>query len=276
MIRQLEELISDNKIEEAIRLLSDFLKDSPKLNDVIQQSARYKELLEHQNRGIIEFEVSIINKNKIIVALLQIKEEIKNQIDKNKELKDEYTNRRFHIDKQITSVLEILGKRREENTDKLVPLEILIPTLDSLFERMTFRGEPKIEMCTKQRWIERVHSAQLTYEALLTFAEDFHRKGSEFQRKIFSELLISISKYIDRMLLGLFEESKIHLEEVDHLIGTPDFVIKFKENVEKKFQLSEDGSKIVIEDKFRKPINTHLKNTLSNFETLKKTLAKNK
>jgi len=155
-----------------------------------------------------------------------------------------------------------------------MPLESLIPLLGNFFERMTFKGEPKIETCTSQRWTERVHSARLTYEALLIFEPYFVQDGTSLQKKVYQELLLNISKYIDRMILGLFEERKIELSEIDDLIGTQEFVIKFKENKERHFVLNDNGLTINMEAKYREPINRYLKKTLGSINKLVKSIEK--
>ncbi len=181
--------------------------------------------------------------------------------------------KRFEIDKKIQSTLETI-EEKQASSKKKIPLESLIPLLGNFFERMTFKGEPKIETCTSQRWTERVHSARLTYEALLIFEPYFVQDGTSLQKKVYQELLLNISKYIDRMILGLFEERKIELSEIDDLIGTQEFVIKFKENKERHFVLNDNGLTINMEAKYREPINRYLKKTLGSINKLVKSIEK--
>lgn len=73
---RLGELIRSNQIQEAIKEMSRLLKDSPKLNELIVHSARYNELKEQIRLGTIDFENAQVAKNKILMALLDLSDEI--------------------------------------------------------------------------------------------------------------------------------------------------------------------------------------------------------
>ena len=174
----------------------------------------------------------------------------------------------FDIDPRIRSTMNAIESKQSASPQRNIGIDQLIIFLDNLFERMTFRGEPKIEMCKSQRWTDRVHTARLTYEALFLFQPLFEQNGTAEQRKIYRELLLNISKYIDEMVSGLFEQRKVELTEVDHLLGTPAFVTRFKENQEKRFPISATGETSEIDPAIATPINKYLKRVITSSKKL--------
>ncbi len=69
-------LIADNEIDQAISQMKALFAGSPKLNDVLLQSAKHHELLSDINRGTISYENSNLTKNQIRFALLGILNDI--------------------------------------------------------------------------------------------------------------------------------------------------------------------------------------------------------
>ncbi|HMR44169.1 MAG TPA: hypothetical protein PKC40_10060, partial [Saprospiraceae bacterium] len=75
--------IAENKIEEAIQSLRTVftLAESELVTDVIVIGAQHSKLKSDQRRGIISYEDGELTRNKILNALLELVEEIKNNPD---------------------------------------------------------------------------------------------------------------------------------------------------------------------------------------------------
>lgn len=85
-------LVGENKLDEAIELLSFLLKGSPKLNEVIMQSSRLTDLMRQIRNGTINFEDANITKNSIRMAILSLAEEIEEKITEDENLQKEFNN----------------------------------------------------------------------------------------------------------------------------------------------------------------------------------------
>ncbi len=68
-------LIRENQISKAIQEMSQFFQGSPKLRELIMQSARYNALKEKIRLGTILHEQAEVSNNKIMLALLDLAEE---------------------------------------------------------------------------------------------------------------------------------------------------------------------------------------------------------
>ncbi|NUQ22472.1 MAG: hypothetical protein HUU34_00850 [Saprospiraceae bacterium] len=73
---QIGDLIGKDDLQGAISLLSNLLKNSPKLDQVILQSARFNDIMSQIRMGIVNFEEADLTKNKIRFALLSLVGEI--------------------------------------------------------------------------------------------------------------------------------------------------------------------------------------------------------
>ncbi len=76
---QITYLIGKDELGEAILILHNLLKDSPKLDEAIIQSARYNEVLKQIRLGTIELEQANITKNQIRSGLLNLVRAIETQ-----------------------------------------------------------------------------------------------------------------------------------------------------------------------------------------------------
>lgn len=76
--KHIGDLVGQNKLEEAIKRLKYFLKNSPKLNEIILQSARYKDITDQIRMGVVDFENAELTLNKIRFSILSILDEIEN------------------------------------------------------------------------------------------------------------------------------------------------------------------------------------------------------
>ncbi len=82
-------LIGKDDLQSAIRDMGQFLRNSPKLDEVILQSSRYTELMGQIRNGTISFEDASVGKNQIRFALLSLLREIEDNETANPEVRAE-------------------------------------------------------------------------------------------------------------------------------------------------------------------------------------------
>ena len=75
-ITHIRNLIAKDDFPRAIQELSALLKDSPHLDEAIQQSARYNDIMRQIRLGIVDFQTATITKNQIRMGLLALLSEI--------------------------------------------------------------------------------------------------------------------------------------------------------------------------------------------------------
>jgi hypothetical protein len=92
-------LISEDKLQQVVKKLRIQLNDSPHLNEIILHSARLTELEKKERIGIINLEDSLVNRNKLRIALLNLIEEVRSNVQDNPELMQEFDN--FAVKNQI-------------------------------------------------------------------------------------------------------------------------------------------------------------------------------
>ncbi len=88
-IAHLKELVSQNKLAEAIANLQDLFQGSQALNEVILQSSRFNQLKESIRTGTIRLEDANIERNKLTLALLEIIDEFTAELDTHPTLSQE-------------------------------------------------------------------------------------------------------------------------------------------------------------------------------------------
>jgi predicted HTH transcriptional regulator len=81
-VETIGELIGKDELALAIKNLYALLKDSPKLDEAILQSARYNDVIKQIRLGIVDFEQANITKNQIRYALLDLLRDIEEQEQK--------------------------------------------------------------------------------------------------------------------------------------------------------------------------------------------------
>ena len=79
LIAQLKEGIAKDEIESVVQQLKSLLAHTPKLNSVLQQEARHKDIIHHIHLGTIDFDKASAVKNQIRLSLLQLIDEIGTQ-----------------------------------------------------------------------------------------------------------------------------------------------------------------------------------------------------
>jgi Effector-associated domain 11 len=105
-IAHIRDLIGKDDFKTAIRQLSALLKDSPHLDEAVQQSARYNNVMQQIRLGLVDFEAANITKNQIRYGTLELLREIEEQRD---------------LTPNIRSEIEQYGKNKTiiQNADKI-------------------------------------------------------------------------------------------------------------------------------------------------------------
>lgn len=75
---ELRQLSAENELAIALSQLQAFLKDSPKLDETIVQSARHIDILQQIRIGIVDEKQANLTKNKIRAGLLDLIRELEN------------------------------------------------------------------------------------------------------------------------------------------------------------------------------------------------------
>lgn len=78
-IADIRDLIAKDDVTTAVQQLSALLKDSPHLNEAVQQSARYNNVMRQIRLGLVDFEAANIAQNQIRYAVLELLSEIEAQ-----------------------------------------------------------------------------------------------------------------------------------------------------------------------------------------------------
>lgn len=141
-------------------------------------------------------------------------------------------------------------------------------TLNRLFNRMTFRGEPTIEQCQTQRWSKRVQAAILTHHLLVNVESYLQSQLSSTDYLSYQDLLLSLSRYIDSMLAGLFERTQFDEGSIRHLLGSDDFMQALQRNGERRFSTLTDTILLDMPEPERLQINRHLSAVVAHADAL--------
>jgi len=80
---QIEQFISNDDLPSAMDLLKRLLKNSPKLDEVIQQSGRFSEVSKQIRLGTIDYEKASIAKNQIRFAVIDMWRDIEDSTNIN-------------------------------------------------------------------------------------------------------------------------------------------------------------------------------------------------
>lgn len=178
----------------------------------------------------------------------------KTKQDKSSTLLDD---KNYVIDKRIKGIIQTINEVHQQSPTKL-DTSFFLTQINKLFNRMTFRGEPQIELCRSGRWSKRVHSALMTHDFLLQLEPIFIKKASKNQIALYQQILLNISQYIDSMIAYLFKEKNVSEDEIRPLLGKPEFVTRFKENEEIVFEEHATEEGIIMDEKIKTTINKYL------------------
>jgi hypothetical protein len=83
------ELIAKDDLPQAIDLLFKLLQKSPKLDEIILQSARFSDITRQIRTGTVNFEDANVTKNKIRYAILDLLRDVEENVELNDALKRE-------------------------------------------------------------------------------------------------------------------------------------------------------------------------------------------
>lgn len=86
---QIMELVSKNQLDRAITELKKVLDKSPKMTEIIMQSARYNDLMSQIRIGTLTHEEMNVTKNQIRFGILNLIQDLETNIEKNPSLEEE-------------------------------------------------------------------------------------------------------------------------------------------------------------------------------------------
>jgi Effector-associated domain 11 len=98
-IQHIRDLIVKDDFKTAIQQLSALLKDSPRLDEAVQQSARYNNVMQQIRLGLVDFESANIAQNQIRYAVLELLREIEEQ--EQPSIKAEVERYAVHFEKNV-------------------------------------------------------------------------------------------------------------------------------------------------------------------------------
>jgi hypothetical protein len=125
---------------------------------------------------------------------------------------------RIYADPLINDVVARLWTLRDERGVEFLDADDLMPELDLLFNRKTFRFE-SLRRCPEQRWGDRLDSAYQTLQVLRDFTRDT-MKSPKYQE--YRDLLREVDLYCMEMGALLFDPS-VDFERIREHIGRPTF-----------------------------------------------------
>ncbi|MDZ7879936.1 MAG: hypothetical protein U5L45_19820 [Saprospiraceae bacterium] len=85
-INHIRDLIAKDDVKTAVQQLSSLLKDSPRLDEAVQQSARYNHVLKQIRLGVVDFQAANIAQNQIRHGVLELLREIEEQAEAQKDI----------------------------------------------------------------------------------------------------------------------------------------------------------------------------------------------
>ncbi|MFN0016446.1 MAG: hypothetical protein ACKVU2_18040 [Saprospiraceae bacterium] len=88
-LKQVRQHIGSDETAEAIRLLQNLLEKSPKLNEILLQSARLADIARQVRLGLVEDKQAALVKNQIRSGLLELVDEIEAQEQAMPEVREE-------------------------------------------------------------------------------------------------------------------------------------------------------------------------------------------
>jgi hypothetical protein len=100
-IAHIRDLIGKDDFKTAIQQLSILLKESPRLDEAVQQSARYNNVLEKIRLGLLDFETANITQNQIRYGILELLREIEEQEQAQPSIKAEVERYAVKYEKNV-------------------------------------------------------------------------------------------------------------------------------------------------------------------------------
>ena len=91
-IAHIRDLIAKDKIDTAIQELKKLLEGSPRLTEVLQQSARYHRIITEQRLGVVDAAIANLEQNKISLGLLELLDLIAEEVQTDPTILNEMAN----------------------------------------------------------------------------------------------------------------------------------------------------------------------------------------
>ncbi len=167
-------------------------------------------------------------------------------------------------DSTVNDVFSRLCKLHSELRIEFLPAEILLPELDALFNRKTFRFE-KLRNCPEQRWADRLDSGYQTLRLLECYARNVREKAAD-KFPLYQKLLREADGYCMQMGTLLFEPS-VDYNEIESHIGKSTFKEHLSEQI--KFEKGQ-SKKPIIPDDINDPIQQHCDEAISLMDQIMK------
>jgi len=123
-------------------------------------------------------------------------------------------------DKDVTDVVLRLRRLHEDHGTEFLAWRELLPELDLLFSRKTFRFEA-LRGCPEQRWGDRVDSAYQTLKVLQGYVRNVRDTAAD-RYPIYRDLVMEVDKYCMQMGALLFEPG-VDYNEIEAHIGKTTF-----------------------------------------------------
>ena len=154
-------------------------------------------------------------------------------------------------DETVNDVLLNLRGLHQEMGKKFLSAEVLLPELDLLFDRNTFRFE-ELRNCPEQRWSDRLSSAYQTLRLLECYARNIREMVPD-KYALYQQLLKEIDGYCMQMGTLLFQPS-VNYNEIENHIGKS----TFKDHLTEPIRFPEGQSKKpIIPDDINDPVEKH-------------------
>ena len=119
-LNQVGELIGKDELPLAIAMLHKLLKNSPKLDEVILQSARYNDITKQIRLGTVDFNQANLGKNQIRYAILDLVQDIEGSVSENPHLEKESSDFVQKWESQYNVVQSHSGKGDVIGRDQIV------------------------------------------------------------------------------------------------------------------------------------------------------------
>ena len=100
-ITHIRDLIAKDEVKTAIQALSALLKDSPRLDEAVQQSARYSRVIQQIRLGLVGFQDADITQNQIGFDVLELLREIEEQEQMQPSIKAEVERHAVKFEKNV-------------------------------------------------------------------------------------------------------------------------------------------------------------------------------
>ncbi len=158
---------------------------------------------------------------------------------------DEFT------DKDVIEIVDRLRRLHENQGEEFLVRRELLPELDSLFNRKTFRFE-ELRRCPEQRWADRLDSGYQTLKVLERYLRNIRKLIPE-KYTTYRDLVMEVDRYCMQMGALLFEPG-VDFNKIEDHIGKSTFKSQLSKEI--RFPVGPDKQPI-IPDKINDTIEKH-------------------